>query len=181
MNASALLLGLAALLACATTMPLHASAGSETRGNAPVLIYIYSPECGACRQFDHEVAPIYHKTDESIASTPTSAGRLCRRKGYRHANFSADQSLRGAGSHYRLLRRGAILAGTPTYGESHPLEPVTAASRCDQLGTLVRRTPGAGGSAGAPAKHWALRIQNWATSPSHSSRVSAMLRVWVTT
>ena len=67
MNASALLLGLAALLASATTMPLHASAGSETRGNAPVLIYIYSPECGACRQFDHEVAPIYHKTDESIA------------------------------------------------------------------------------------------------------------------
>lgn len=67
MNASALLLGLAALLASATTMPLHASSGLETRGNAPVLIYIYSPECGACRQFDHEVAPIYNKTDESIA------------------------------------------------------------------------------------------------------------------
>ena len=67
MNASALLLGLAALLATATTMTLHASSGLETRGNAPVLIYIYSPECGSCRQFDHEVAPIYHKTDESIA------------------------------------------------------------------------------------------------------------------
>lgn len=29
------------------------------------LIYIYSPTCGACQQFDREVAPIYPKTQEA--------------------------------------------------------------------------------------------------------------------
>ena len=65
-SASVLLFGLAAIIASATTMPLHASADTTTH-SAPVLIYIYSPECGACRQFDREVGPIYSKTDESIA------------------------------------------------------------------------------------------------------------------
>lgn len=30
-----------------------------------VLIYIYSPSCGACQQFDREVGPVYPKTTEA--------------------------------------------------------------------------------------------------------------------
>ncbi len=67
MRAIALLLGLAGLVASATNMPLHASADTTTHNDSPVLIYIYSPECGACRQFDREVGPIYEKTAESLA------------------------------------------------------------------------------------------------------------------
>ena len=62
-----LLLFLAGLVASATTTPLHASADTTARGDSPVLIYIYSPECGACLQFDREVGPIYEKTAESLA------------------------------------------------------------------------------------------------------------------
>ena len=67
MRAIAHLLGLAGLVASATNMPLHASADTTTHNDSPVLIYIYSPECGACRQFDREVGPIYEKTAESLA------------------------------------------------------------------------------------------------------------------
>ena len=67
MRAIALLLALAGLVASATNMPLHASADTTTHNDSPVLIYIYSPECGACRQFDREVGPIYEKTAESLA------------------------------------------------------------------------------------------------------------------
>ena len=67
MRAIALLLGLAGLVASATNMPLHASADTTTHNDSPVLIYIYSPECGACLQFDREVGPIYEKTAESLA------------------------------------------------------------------------------------------------------------------
>ena len=67
MRAIALLLVLAGLVASATTTPLHASADKVAHSNSPVLIYIYSPECGACRQFDREVGPIYEKTAESLA------------------------------------------------------------------------------------------------------------------
>ena len=67
MRAKALLLVLAALVAGATTLPLGASADTTARSGSPVLIYIYSPECGACRQFDREVGPIYNKTAESLA------------------------------------------------------------------------------------------------------------------
>ena len=67
MRAIALLLGLAGLVASATNMPLHASADAAASSDSPALIYIYSPECGACRQFDREVGPIYDKTDESLA------------------------------------------------------------------------------------------------------------------
>ena len=67
MRAIALLLGLAGLVASATNMPLLASADTTTHNDSPVLIYIYSPECGACRQFDREVGPIYEKTAESLA------------------------------------------------------------------------------------------------------------------
>ena len=67
MRATALLLGLAGLVASATTMPLHASADAAAPNDSPVLTYIYSPECGACRQFDHEVGPIYNKIAESVA------------------------------------------------------------------------------------------------------------------
>ena len=67
MRAIALLLGLAGLVASATNMPLLASADTTTHNDSPVLIYIYSPECGACRQFDREVGPIYQKTAESLA------------------------------------------------------------------------------------------------------------------
>ena len=67
MRAIGLLLGLVGLVASATNMPLHASADTTTHNDSPVLIYIYSPECGACRQFDREVGPIYEKTAESLA------------------------------------------------------------------------------------------------------------------
>ncbi len=30
-----------------------------------VLVYIHSPSCGACQQFDREVGPIYPKTTEA--------------------------------------------------------------------------------------------------------------------
>ena len=65
--ATGLLLALAGLVADATTLPRGASADSTARGDSPVLIYIYSPECRACRQFDREVGPIYEKTAESLA------------------------------------------------------------------------------------------------------------------
>jgi thiol-disulfide isomerase/thioredoxin len=65
--ATGLLLALAGLVVSGTTMPLHVSADTAGRSDAPVLIYIYSPECGACRQFDREVGPIYDKTAESLA------------------------------------------------------------------------------------------------------------------
>ena len=67
MRATALLIVLAGLVASATTAPLHASADPAAHSDSPVLIYIYSPECGACRQFDREVGPIYEKTAESLA------------------------------------------------------------------------------------------------------------------
>ena len=67
MRAIALQLGLAGLVASATNMPLHASTDTTAHNDSPVLIYIYSPECGACRQFDREVGPIYEKTTESLA------------------------------------------------------------------------------------------------------------------
>ena len=67
MRAIGLLLGLVGLVASATNTPLHASADTTTHNDSPVLIYIYSPECGACRQFDREVGPIYEKTAESLA------------------------------------------------------------------------------------------------------------------
>ena len=30
-----------------------------------VLVYVHSPTCGACAQFDREVGAIYHQTEES--------------------------------------------------------------------------------------------------------------------
>ena len=39
-----------------------------SRGAHPeqaVLVYVHSPTCGACAQFDREVGAIYHKTEES--------------------------------------------------------------------------------------------------------------------
>jgi len=66
-SARILLLALAGLAASATLIPLHASADTGASSDSPVLIYIYSPECNACRQFDREVGPIYDKTDESLA------------------------------------------------------------------------------------------------------------------
>ena len=64
--AAALLLVWAGLVASATTLPSHASAETAAHSDSPVLIYIYSPKCGACRQFDREVGPIYEKTAESL-------------------------------------------------------------------------------------------------------------------
>ena len=66
MRAAALVLVLAGLVASATTLPPGAYAAAAAGTDSPVLIYIYSPECGACRQFDREVGPIYSKTDESL-------------------------------------------------------------------------------------------------------------------
>ena len=65
-NVTVPLLGLAALIGSVVTMPLQASADTAAHSDSPVLIYIYSPECDACRQFDREVGPIYSKTDESL-------------------------------------------------------------------------------------------------------------------
>ena len=65
--ATGLLLALAGLVVSGTTMPLHVSADPAGHSDSLVLIYIYSPECGACRQFDREVGPIYDKTAESLA------------------------------------------------------------------------------------------------------------------
>ena len=62
-----LLLALAGLVVSGTTMPLHVFADPAGHSDSLVLIYIYSPECGACRQFDREVGPIYDKTAESLA------------------------------------------------------------------------------------------------------------------
>ena len=66
-QAAAFLLVLAGLVAGATTIPLNAFADTAAHSDSPVLVYIYSPECGACRQFDREVGPIYNKTAESLA------------------------------------------------------------------------------------------------------------------
>ena len=66
MRAAALVLVLAGLGASATTLLPDAYAAAAAGTDSPVLIYIYSPECGACRQFDREVGPIYSKTDESL-------------------------------------------------------------------------------------------------------------------
>ena len=65
--ATGIMLALTGLVVSGTTMPLHVSADPAGHSDAPVLIYIYSPECGACRQFDREVGPIYEKTTESLA------------------------------------------------------------------------------------------------------------------
>ena len=61
------MLGFAALIIGATSMPLYATLDPEARDGSPMLIYVYSPECGACRQFDGEVGAIYPKTNESLA------------------------------------------------------------------------------------------------------------------
>ena len=66
-HAAAFLLVLAGLVAGAATIPLNAFADTAAHSDSPVLIYIYSPECGACRQFDREVGSIYNKTAESLA------------------------------------------------------------------------------------------------------------------
>jgi len=66
-QAAALLLVLAGLVAGATTKLLHSSADTAAHSDSPVLIYIYSPECGVCGQFDREVGPIYENTAESLA------------------------------------------------------------------------------------------------------------------
>ena len=66
MRVAALMLVLAGLVAVATNLPPGAASDTTARSHSPVLIYIYSPECGACRQFDREVGPIYSKTDESL-------------------------------------------------------------------------------------------------------------------
>ena len=61
------MLGFAALIIGVTSMPLYAALDPEARDGSPMLIYVYSPECGACRQFDGEVGAIYPKTNESLA------------------------------------------------------------------------------------------------------------------
>lgn len=32
---------------------------------AATLVYVFSPDCGACRSFDREIGPIYPRTDEA--------------------------------------------------------------------------------------------------------------------
>ena len=98
-SASVLLLGLAALLASATSTMLSADPDSDIHGDSPVLIYIYSPECGACRQFDHEVASIYDNTAESVA-LPLERVLI--------NDWQADQ-------HHLVECASADVIGTPTF------------------------------------------------------------------
>jgi len=46
----------------ATSVALSGLASAESD---VALVYIYSPSCGACQQFDREVGPIYPKTTEA--------------------------------------------------------------------------------------------------------------------
>ena len=48
------------LISACLAMVAWATADSDVN-----LVYIYSPTCGACQQFDREVAPIYPKTREA--------------------------------------------------------------------------------------------------------------------
>ena len=57
-----------AMLAFCTEIPDLAAAPASDTGKI-LLIYVYSPDCGACRQFDREIGPIYPKTAEA-ASLP---------------------------------------------------------------------------------------------------------------
>ena len=57
-----------AMLAFCTEIPDLAAAPASDTGKT-LLIYVYSPDCGACRQFDREIGPIYPKTAEA-ASLP---------------------------------------------------------------------------------------------------------------
>ena len=66
-SATVLLVGLAGLAASTTPMPAQASDDTTAHSDSPVLIYVYSPKCGACRQFDREVDTIYSETEESVA------------------------------------------------------------------------------------------------------------------
>ena len=53
-----------AMLAFCTEIPDLAAAPESDTGKI-LLIYVYSPDCGACRQFDREIGPIYPKTTEA--------------------------------------------------------------------------------------------------------------------
>ena len=53
-----------AMLALCTEIPDLAAAPASDTGKI-LLIYVYSPDCGACRQFDREIGPIYPKTTEA--------------------------------------------------------------------------------------------------------------------
>ncbi|MDA8555151.1 thioredoxin family protein [Luminiphilus sp.] len=53
-----------AMLAFCTEIPDLAAAPASDTGKI-LLIYVYSPDCGACRQFDREIGPIYPKTTEA--------------------------------------------------------------------------------------------------------------------
>ena len=120
-----------ALLALCAGIP-HAAASSAPASDTgkTLLIYVYSPDCGACRQFDSEIGPIYPKTTEAARlplhkvllddwqrarphsrnapQTPLSARRL----------FCKIQRLPGTGPHHGVFRCGALLAFTPANDES---------------------------------------------------------------
>ena len=115
MRAIALLLGLATIIASATNMSLHASADTAAHNDSPVLIYIYSPECGACRQFDREVGPIYEKTAESLA-LPLERVLI--------DDWQADH-------HHLVECASAEVIGTPTFvqiRDCHELDRITGYS-----------------------------------------------------
>ena len=115
MRATALLLVLAGLVASATSIPLPASADPAAHSDSPVMIYIYSPECGACRQFDREVGPIYEKTAESVA-LPLERVLI--------DDWQAD--------HHHLVKcASAEVIGTPTFlqiRDCHELDRITGYS-----------------------------------------------------
>ena len=139
MKVTLLMLGFAALIVGATSMPLHAALDPEARDGSPVLIYVYSPECGACRQFDGEVGVIYPKTNESVA-LPMERVLIDDWQAKRHQLVGcASAAVIGTptflqiqncqiGSHHGLLRRRALLAGAPENDESHSPQRVTISS-----------------------------------------------------
>ncbi len=62
LDAKSAFVHLALFLVLATSCLVPAAADAEENFQ---LLYIYSPDCGACMQFDRDIAPIYPKTDEA--------------------------------------------------------------------------------------------------------------------
>jgi hypothetical protein len=101
----------------------------------------------------------------SISSIPGFAeiGGLC--------NYAPDPAefMYLTASFVDRILKGALPADLPV----HQVFPSAARD--------LNLVPGAGGVCGGPAKHWACAIQRAAASPRTTSRVSATLRVCVTT
>ena len=114
-----------ALLAFCANMPdLAAAPASDT--DKTFLIYVYSPDCGACRQFDREIGPIYPKT--------TEAARLPLRK------VLLGDWQTGATEFAECA--GAAVIGTPTFlqvRDCRELDRITGYSDAELFWLSLRR------------------------------------------